>query len=92
MALPLPGTPIIVDIGSAYVKIGFSGEPVSEETAPTQAEEDFTDVEQALDALADGTFEKTIKRKEARKAAAKKMKMIGAVILVALVLAAGVYF
>jgi actin-related protein len=27
MALPLPGTPIIVDIGSAYVKIGFSGEP-----------------------------------------------------------------
>lgn len=27
MALPLTGTPIIVDIGSAYVKIGFSGEP-----------------------------------------------------------------
>ncbi|MFW9999556.1 MAG: hypothetical protein ACFE9Q_06735 [Candidatus Hodarchaeota archaeon] len=27
MALPLPGTPIIIDIGSAYVKIGFSGEP-----------------------------------------------------------------
>jgi actin-related protein len=27
MALPLPGTPIIVDIGSAYVKIGFAGEP-----------------------------------------------------------------
>ncbi len=26
MALPLPGTPIIVDIGSAYVKIGFAGE------------------------------------------------------------------
>ncbi|MHA2180256.1 MAG: double zinc ribbon domain-containing protein [Promethearchaeota archaeon] len=27
MALPLPGTPIIVDIGSAYVKVGFAGEP-----------------------------------------------------------------
>ena len=27
MALPLAGTPIIVDIGSAYVKIGFAGEP-----------------------------------------------------------------
>ncbi len=27
MALPLPGTPIILDIGSAYVKIGFAGEP-----------------------------------------------------------------
>ncbi len=27
MALPLPGTPIIIDIGSAYVKIGFAGEP-----------------------------------------------------------------
>lgn len=27
MALPLAGTPIIIDIGSAYVKIGFAGEP-----------------------------------------------------------------
>ena len=27
MSLPLPGTPIIIDIGSAYVKIGFAGEP-----------------------------------------------------------------
>ncbi|MFX1572059.1 MAG: zinc ribbon domain-containing protein [Promethearchaeota archaeon] len=27
MALPSPGTPIIIDIGSAYVKIGFAGEP-----------------------------------------------------------------
>jgi actin-related protein len=27
MALPLPGTPIIIDIGSAYVKIGFAAEP-----------------------------------------------------------------
>ncbi|MFX1489499.1 MAG: hypothetical protein ACFFBI_10145 [Promethearchaeota archaeon] len=27
MAIPLPGTSIIVDIGSAYVKVGFAGEP-----------------------------------------------------------------
>ena len=27
MALPLPGTPVVIDIGSAYVKIGFAGEP-----------------------------------------------------------------
>ena len=27
MALPLPGTPIILDVGSAYVKLGFAGEP-----------------------------------------------------------------
>jgi len=27
MALPLAGTPIIIDIGSAYVKVGFAGEP-----------------------------------------------------------------
>ena len=26
MALPLPGTPIIIDMGSAYVKVGFAGE------------------------------------------------------------------
>lgn len=27
MAIPLPGTPVILDIGSAYTKIGFAGEP-----------------------------------------------------------------
>jgi actin beta/gamma 1 len=27
MAIPPPGTPIILDIGSAYVKVGFAGEP-----------------------------------------------------------------
>ncbi|MBY9006825.1 MAG: zinc ribbon domain-containing protein [Candidatus Lokiarchaeota archaeon] len=26
MSLPTPGTPIIIDIGSAYVKVGFAGE------------------------------------------------------------------
>ena len=27
MAIPKPGTPIIIDMGSAYVKVGFAGEP-----------------------------------------------------------------
>ncbi|MBN1801321.1 MAG: zinc ribbon domain-containing protein [Candidatus Lokiarchaeota archaeon] len=27
LAIPKPGTPIIIDMGSAYVKIGFAGEP-----------------------------------------------------------------
>jgi len=27
MSIPGPGTPIIIDIGSAYVKVGFAGEP-----------------------------------------------------------------
>ena len=35
MAIPLPGTPIIVDIGSAYTKIGFAGEPSPRFVFPT---------------------------------------------------------
>lgn len=35
MAIPLPGTPIIVDIGSAYTKIGFAGEPNPRFVFPT---------------------------------------------------------
>jgi len=35
MAIPLPGTPIIVDIGSAYTKIGFAGEPSPRYVFPT---------------------------------------------------------
>ena len=35
MAVPLPGTPIIVDIGSAYTKIGFAGEPSPRFVFPT---------------------------------------------------------
>jgi len=34
MALPLPGTPIIIDIGSAYAKVGFAGEPGPRFTFP----------------------------------------------------------
>jgi len=35
MAITLPGTPIIIDIGSAYVKIGFAGEPAPRFVFPT---------------------------------------------------------
>jgi actin-related protein len=35
MAIPLPGTPIIIDIGSAYCKIGFGGEPGPRFVFPT---------------------------------------------------------
>ena len=35
MAIPIPGTPIIVDIGSAYTKIGFAGEPSPRFVFPT---------------------------------------------------------
>jgi actin-related protein len=33
--LPPPGTPIIVDIGSAYTKVGFSGDPKPRYVFPT---------------------------------------------------------
>lgn len=35
MALPLSGTPIILDIGSAYTKVGFAGEPSPRFVFPT---------------------------------------------------------
>ena len=35
MAIPLPGTPIIIDIGSAYCKVGFAGEPTPRFVFPT---------------------------------------------------------
>lgn len=35
MAIPLPGTPVILDIGSAYTKIGFAGEPGPRFVFPT---------------------------------------------------------
>jgi len=35
MAIPLPGTPVIVDVGSAYTKVGFAGEPGPRFVFPT---------------------------------------------------------
>lgn len=35
MVIPLPGTPVIVDIGSAYCKVGFAGEPTPRFVFPT---------------------------------------------------------
>ena len=35
MVIPLPGTPIIIDIGSSYCKVGFAGEPSPRFVFPT---------------------------------------------------------
>ncbi|MHA1670972.1 MAG: double zinc ribbon domain-containing protein, partial [Promethearchaeota archaeon] len=35
MVIPLPGTPVIIDIGSAYCKVGFAGEPSPRFVFPT---------------------------------------------------------
>lgn len=71
--------------------VGFSGEsgPAS---IPIPGDEDFSDVERALDALADGTFEKEIKKREAHKHRGKRLKFIGvgAVLGVILIIGAGV--
>jgi hypothetical protein len=52
--------------------------------------EDFTDVEHALDALADGSFQEEIKKREAKKTAAKTFKTIGLGIVVLLAVAGGI--
>ncbi|GAK57211.1 chromosome segregation ATPases [Candidatus Vecturithrix granuli] len=52
--------------------------------------EDFSDVERALDALADGSFQESIKKKEARQNVTKTLKMIVAIVVTVLVVIAGV--
>lgn len=60
-------------------QIGFSGEGVAEgEASPIlpSDDDDFSDVERALDALADGSFEKQIKKREAKKNRGNRLKFI----------------
>ena len=66
--------------------IGFSTEQGENGADSLQTAEDFSDVEQALDALADGSFEKQIKKKETYTTLAQKMKMLGAGVVVLLVI------
>ncbi len=75
------------DLRQGDAQIGFSEESPGDKII-VQEEEDFTDVERALDALADGSFEKVIRRKEARRAATKRLKMIGILAGVVIVVAA----
>jgi hypothetical protein len=67
------------------VQVGFSEElSESQSQAQLHTSEDFSDVEQALDALADGTFHHKIKKKQAKKTFAKKLKMAGVGLLILL--------
>jgi hypothetical protein len=68
--------------------IGFSDERATEthqaSIAPSE-DEDFSDVEKALDALADGSFEKEIKKREAKKHRGKRLKLMGAGVVLGLI-------
>ena len=73
-------------------QIGFSEERLKAgKEAPLHVGEDFSDVEQALDALADGTFHQKAKKREAKKNFAKTVKKLAGA-LVALCVLAGLVF
>ena len=72
----------------AEIQVGFSEEPIDVDTSVTvPSKEDFSDVERALDALADGTFHQEIKKKQAKKSFAKTLKMlvVGALALIIII-------
>ncbi len=71
------------------VQVGFSGDVNEIQPQPhIHSNEDFSDVEQALDALADGTFQHKIKKRQAKKTFVKQLKLaVGG--LVALLAVAG---
>jgi hypothetical protein len=78
------------ELPEGEVQIGFSeeGDAEAQHEAMAPPEEDFSDVEQALDALADGSFEKEIKKREARKHRSQRLRLIGvslAVIVLAVI-------
>ena len=69
------------------VQVGFSEElDENQPEAHLHITEDFSDVEQALDALADGTFHHKIKKKQAKKTFAKKLKMAAGGLMMILVI------
>ena len=80
------------DLIDGEAQIGFSEESTSAtHESPLHVAEDFSDVEQALDALADGTFHQKAKKREAKKNFAKTLKtLVGAVVAVCVL--AGVVF
>jgi hypothetical protein len=72
-------------------QVGFSEEQLDTEVSTqVSAEEDFSDVERALDALADGSFQEAIKKREAKKTVAKTLKKILGFALVLLVVVGGI--
>lgn len=70
-------------------QIGFSAEGDQPVSVPGVIDEDFSDVERALDALADGSFEKEIKKRETKKSRGKRLKIIGAGLVAGIVLVVG---
>lgn len=76
------------ELPEGETQIGFSAEGSTEAgqipIAPSD-EDDFTDVERALDALADGSFEKEIKKREAKKHRGRRLKMMGAGVVLGLI-------
>lgn len=78
------------DLPQAGVHIGFSAETQGAKSGPVVApDEDFSDVEKALDALADGSFEKEIKKRKAQATRGQRLKLIGAGIGLAVLVALG---
>ncbi len=80
------------DLIDGEAQIGFSEEHLKDgHEAPLHVTEDFSDVEQALDALADGTFHQKAKKREAKKNIAKTLKKL-VIAAVALCVLVGVVF
>ena len=80
------------ELVKAEVQIGFSEETYEPDVdgGRVSPNEDFSDVERALDALADGSFQESIKKKEAKKTRAKTLRMVVAVIVAAVVGVGGI--
>lgn len=80
------------ELVKAEVQIGFSDDQHESGTSEMRVvpAEDFSDVERALDALADGSFQESLKKKEARQTLAKTIKMVVAVAVIFVVVIGGV--
>ena len=82
------------ELVKAEVQIGFSEEQYESDAGEMRVSpaEDFSDVERALDALADGSFQESIKKKEAKQTVAKTLKMIVVIGVAVVVVVAGVFW
>ena len=67
----------------AEVQVGFSEEQAISGTELEQGPaEDFSDVERALDALADGSFHEAIRKQEAKKTLTRTLQLLGGAVVV----------
>ena len=73
-------------------QIGFADErTTAKQDTPLPVTEDFSDVEQALDALADGTFHQKAKKREAKKNLARTLKKIAGAAVALCILVGAVF-